>query len=1029
MADDSITLRRGTSGATYSVVESDKRFVVHFKSAVPGGTAAKSLLKLPLMFGRRVHPRKMPMPPRVAMFEVRPDEASKDLPLYGDDPGAIRDASMNFIRSLSGKSGSVVAACYHTYARVPPGGNAKTTNRDNELFPSGQLFLEFHSAVADEEQRRVLDHYKLLVDRAITYWPGAFVVSVSNETGESPVRLAAELQQLRFQVRVRGSNRARSVPLFDYADPLFHRRRDFAALPTDSLFPYQWHLRNDGSDGGVAGADIAVTEAWDYTRGEPGVRVAVIDDGFELTHPDIGAEGRIVAPLDAMNGSSDPSPTSGADQWHGTSVLGLICAAHNGRGASGVAPLCEIIPIKLDALSDDEAEARAFDHAVANGAAVINCSWGPYDDYSRETWPMPRLVELAIENAYQNDVCVVFAAGNGNEEIASDGYASHDHVITVAASTDQNQRAYYSDFGEQVWVCAPSSGGKRAVVTTDMDDGGENPFGSYSSGFGGTSSAAPLVSGVIALMQSVFAREHGPGNRLGVEQIKTILRETATKIDQDGKDFYEYWERKPISVGYDEKGHSVAYGYGLVNAAGAVRAALAQPARLRSAPATIRPRSDTVAKGETQLRARRVGDPFALFGSDRGTAVKETKDRYESGEHIWLGDRGFELALKSDALEGKVRYDDYKLIHRQDQTVSFRYGEIVALSGDFYGSPGDLFYEKPGAVPWLWEKNDLSDVRAAFATELDAIRQQQQGARFTYPDNNMTYWWNTKAYVELALDNTAHFGWHNLQAYCLNHTEALRLARAARKMYESDVDKAGELMRQALFTNAFADHFLTDGFAAGHIRVPRAEIRMWSTAQGYNEKLAGALSKLLHDQDGHIDSVHGEGHSMDPHDHTNDNQGLPVLNSRGERWLTRCDGQLFIRDSEDDPIIQMPVQAVKASVTEVFRAYLFDELPEKVYAATQFVPFPDPQKPGLAEKFSVDTPAARIKQLLDATKWYMKVPYLSAGIEEKHIRSLFQAIPQLLSDFTNAAKAEVDGPEQLSLRLPEPLIAGFFSLK
>jgi subtilisin family serine protease len=178
----------------------------------------------------------------------------------------------------------------------------------------------------------------------------------------------------------------------------------------------------------------------------------VIDDGFEVSHPEIDAADRVVAPLNVMAGTADPRPTPGADEWHGTSVLGLICASHNGRGACGVAPECRLIPIKLEALSDDEAEARAFDHAVEHGAAVINCSWGPYDDYSREPWPIPRIVSLAIDNAYRNDVCVVFAAGNGNEEIATDGYASHPHVIAVAASTDLNTRAYYSDFGEAVWL-------------------------------------------------------------------------------------------------------------------------------------------------------------------------------------------------------------------------------------------------------------------------------------------------------------------------------------------------------------------------------------------------------------------------------------------------------------------------------------------------------------------------------------------------------------------------------------------------
>jgi hypothetical protein len=301
MAD--ITLRRGPDPRQepYTLVESDERFVVHFKASVPGGSAAKSLLRLPLMFGRRVHARKMPLPPRVALFEIRPDDAARGLQGYGGSTGELRDASMNFIRSRVGKEGSSVVACFHTYQRGASDGRRLPGNRDNELFPSGQLFLEFNAAVPEAEQRRLLEHYKLLVDRAILYWPGAFVVTVTQETGASPVRLAAELQALRFQ-----RSGVDGVPVFDYADPLFHRRREFAALPNDGLFQYQWHLRNDGSGGGMVGADIAATEAWDYTLGDPSVRVAIIDDGFELAHPDIEVAGRVVAPLDAMTGSVDP---------------------------------------------------------------------------------------------------------------------------------------------------------------------------------------------------------------------------------------------------------------------------------------------------------------------------------------------------------------------------------------------------------------------------------------------------------------------------------------------------------------------------------------------------------------------------------------------------------------------------------------------------------------------------------------------------------------------------------------------------
>lgn len=269
------------------------------------------------------------------------------------------------------------------------------------------------------------------------------MVRITTKTGSSPVKLAAGLQDLTFAAtNSEGENSQAWV--FDYADPLFHKRRQFSAIPRDGLFSLQWHLHNNGSQGGRPGADIQAPEAWDITKGHESIRVAVIDDGFELEHSDFD-ENLLVAPYNAQSASGDPRPTPGADDCHGTSVLGLVSAAHNGRGACGVAPNCADIPIKLEALADDDAEARAFDHAVSQGAVVINCSWGPADGVSVRRWPVPRIVDIVIQHAKNQDVSVVFAAGNGGESISSDG-------------------------------------------------------------FGGASAAAPLVSGVIALMQSATLR-------------------------------------------------------------------------------------------------------------------------------------------------------------------------------------------------------------------------------------------------------------------------------------------------------------------------------------------------------------------------------------------------------------------------------------------------------------------------------------------------------------------------------------------
>jgi subtilisin family serine protease len=1027
----SISLRSGPEPhQTDTLVESPSRFVVHYRARLPGPTAAKAMLKLPLSFGKQVHPVRLQQPGSFTLFDVKPDGGKT--PGY-DDLAGLRDATMNYVRSSIGEKTDAVA-CYHAYSRSADGrAKAETVaDSDTEIFPSGKMFLEFHEAVPETFRREVLEHYALVVERALPYWPGAYIVRVTQQTGASPVNLAHELQALTFKAK----NTDAHPFLFDWADPLFHRRRRFHSIPADGLFKFQWHLHNDGSQGGVPGADIRAPEAWDITRGHPSVRVAIIDDGFDINHRDIESGHRVVASLDANTGETDVLPTRDSDQWHGTSVLGLIAAAHNGRGCCGVAPDCSLIVVKLDALSDDEAEARAFDYAVDNGAHVINCSWGPYDDYSRTPWRLPRVVELAIYHAYQNHVPVVFAAGNGSEDIARDGYASCPHVIAVAASTDQNKRAYFSDYGSDVWVCAPSSGGVNSIVTTDLTDGGYNPLGGYSDGFGGTSAAAPLVTGVIALMQSAYVAKQGSNGRLSVTTIKDILKTTARKIDPKGADFQEYWDKKPISVQYND-GHSLAYGWGLVDAGKAVRAVVKAPAQGSAALPSDRwdgdgpqPPSVWHFDGLTHpLKPRMVQDPLSLFA----TTLKSTelsKSRFEGGEHVWLGSAGFQRALTENprfAKEG-LTYDSLKGISREDGKERFTYGEIVALSGDFYGTPGDLYWEKKSVLSFLWEENDLADLRKGFAKELDAIAQQQKG-KVDYPDNNIAYWWNAKNYVELAKNNAVHFGWHNMVAYCRYHAQAIALAQAACRYKNNEPAKEQESWRQALFYNAFADHFLTDGFAAGHIRVPRQQIIDWAITKpeaggkGWSLTVAGALSKLVHDQDGHItgqrhDQAHGQGSTSD--------DGLPVVNSNGERWAARCDGQLFIGHAAADPIIRCPVEAVKASVTELCDAYLFGREPKGLYAGTVLVPFPDPAHPKLVEKFPQNPDEPFLQRLYDGMQWYLKLPvWKGAHVEKGQIQEFLQALPALMQKFRDDVTADLKRIPELTTRLPASLIQAF----
>jgi subtilisin family serine protease len=122
-------------------------------------------------------------------------------------------------------------------------------------------------------------------------------------------------------------------------------------------------------------ADISAEAAWEITRGSRDVVVAVIDDGFDITHPDL--KDKVVHPRDFVDGDTQPFPTRKRGEYHGTPCAGLAVGAENGKGIVGVAPGCSFLPIRFDLAADDNLLWEIFDHA-GKYADVISCAGGPY---------------------------------------------------------------------------------------------------------------------------------------------------------------------------------------------------------------------------------------------------------------------------------------------------------------------------------------------------------------------------------------------------------------------------------------------------------------------------------------------------------------------------------------------------------------------------------------------------------------------------------------------------------------------------
>lgn len=461
-------------------------------------------------------------------------------------PNSERDKIMAIFR----QENDLVQYCSHVFQRLDD-----NSIPADEIGLDNKIYVEF-SKWDDVTISKVQSKYGL---RAIWHFPefeSGMIFELTSEAKKNPLRLSNDLAKEGF---------------CKYVEPCLIDVKRQRAIPNDPGFSYQWHLLNSGQGGGIPGADCNATSAWDYTWGDQNVTVAVIDDGFDLSHPDFNSHGKIVAPYDATQRDDDPSPESLSEK-HGTSCAGVAVASRGGGLTVGIAPDCKLMPIRHSGQLGDYEEALAFYHAYQNSADIISCSWGPWDAYQNTFWPMPSLTQRVIEICVRygrngKGIPIFFAAGNGNEPLDLDGYANHPNVIAVAACTNEDEKAPYSDYGKNVWVTAPSSGGTLGITTTDRTGAdGYNQMGDYTTDFGGTSSATPLVAGLAALMMSV-------NPNLTVLEIKDILKNTAVKVQKGNPNTRtDHWGNK-YSDAYNADGHSEVYGWGRIDAGAAVKAA------------------------------------------------------------------------------------------------------------------------------------------------------------------------------------------------------------------------------------------------------------------------------------------------------------------------------------------------------------------------------------------------------------------------------------------------------------------------
>jgi hypothetical protein len=241
---------------------------------------------------------------------------------------------------------------------------------------------------------------------------------------------------------------------------------------------FQWGQRKVGCE-----------VAWDKTKGIPAVRIAVCDTGVRLTHEELQANvlnPQVAFPddnLDVVNADN----TVEDDVGHGSYIAGIIGAEQdNSRTITGIAPGCEVIPIKIanNGSTTDYQMAMGISLAIELGAKVINLSWGGPQGSST--------MQNMVDTAYTNGVLLVVAAGN--ENTSADAYpAKYEHALCVGATSSLDVRSTFSNYGTYVDIAAPGEWLKSCLSVSDT---AYDPYGA------GTSYAAPFVAAAAGLLWS-----------------------------------------------------------------------------------------------------------------------------------------------------------------------------------------------------------------------------------------------------------------------------------------------------------------------------------------------------------------------------------------------------------------------------------------------------------------------------------------------------------------------------------------------
>ncbi|MBT2756780.1 peptidase S8 [Mesobacillus foraminis] len=341
-----------------------------------------------------------------------------------------------------------------------------------ESYVENQLIVKFLEDTTDEQIEEI--HRKMKCT----------VIDENRELGLHVVQSKRKVQRM-----IKSFNKFKEI---DYVEPNYIYKASYT--PNDTYFPYQYGPQK-----------IQAPAAWDVTQSDRSVKIAIVDTGVQLNHPDLA--NKLLAGYDFVNQDNVPDDGNG----HGTHVAGIAAAVtNNSRGIAGVAPLASIMPVRvLDNSGSGTLSniANGIIFAANQGAHVINLSLGSTQGAIT--------LQNAIDYAWNKGAVLVAAAGNSG--VNTPNYpAYYNNVIAVASTDPDDRKSPFSNYGRWVEVAAPGTD----ILSTYT--------GSYYAYLSGTSMASPHVAGLAALLA-----DQGKTNT----QIRNVIQNTSDPIPGTGT----YW--------------------------------------------------------------------------------------------------------------------------------------------------------------------------------------------------------------------------------------------------------------------------------------------------------------------------------------------------------------------------------------------------------------------------------------------------------------------------------------------------------